>query len=84
LKADGSYTTIHLLVGSELVVSKSLSEVEKTMLNAYFIRCHNSYIINVKKFKKYNVKLKVLIVSDIRLNTEYKKPHQIDHLAPHF
>ncbi|MBX2844575.1 MAG: LytTR family DNA-binding domain-containing protein [Saprospiraceae bacterium] len=46
LKADRSYTSIFLANGKELVVSKTLKDVESQFLQPEFIRVHHSYLIN--------------------------------------
>ena len=63
-KADGSYAIIFLDDGSEIVISKSLAAIEKILGDKYFIRCHNSYLVNAKKVNKFNRKLKILNILD--------------------
>ncbi len=50
LKADGSYTEIHLSNDTKLVVSKRLIEFEKLLKVSHkFFRTHRSYLINLRK-----------------------------------
>mgnify|MGYP003624434286 CR=1 FL=1 len=53
LKSDKSYTTIYLKSEQEIVVSKTLKDVEKKFLFPQFYRVHNSYLINLNHVKEY-------------------------------
>ena len=53
LKSDKSYTTIYLVSEQEIVVSKTLKEVEKKFQFSQFYRVHNSYLINLNHVKEY-------------------------------
>lgn len=53
LKSDKSYTTIYLSSDQEIVVSKTLKEVEKKFQFSQFYRVHNSYLINLNHVKEY-------------------------------
>jgi two-component system LytT family response regulator len=53
LKSDKSYTTIYLTSDQEIVVSKTLKEVEKKFQFSQFYRVHNSYLINLNHVKEY-------------------------------
>ncbi len=52
-EAGGSYTTFKLANGKKLLVSKHLKEYENLLIDQYFMRVHNSYLINLKEVKKY-------------------------------
>ena len=54
LKAEGSYTTVHLTENRKIMLSKTLKEVE-SMFNyaSCFYRIHNSYFINLNHVKEY-------------------------------
>ena len=53
LKSDKSYTTIYLKSEQEILVSKTLKEVEKKFMFPQFYRVHNSYLINLNHVKEY-------------------------------
>jgi two-component system LytT family response regulator len=53
LKSDKSYTTIFLKSEQQIVVSKTLKEVEKKFQFPEFFRVHNSYLINLNHVKEY-------------------------------
>ncbi|SRX74556.1 LytR/AlgR family response regulator transcription factor [Aequorivita antarctica] len=52
-KAEGSYTSFKLISGINLLVSKHLKEYENLLTDQYFMRVHNSYLINLNEVKKY-------------------------------
>ncbi|MCK5815344.1 MAG: response regulator transcription factor [Flavobacteriaceae bacterium] len=53
LKSDKSYTTIFLSNNQEIVISKTLKDVEKKFQFPQFYRVHNSYLINLNHVKEY-------------------------------
>ncbi|WP_456461512.1 LytR/AlgR family response regulator transcription factor [Lutibacter sp.] len=53
LKSDKSYTTIFLKSEQQILVSKTLKEVEKKFQFSEFFRVHNSYLINLNHIKEY-------------------------------
>ncbi|MFK5880204.1 MAG: LytTR family DNA-binding domain-containing protein [Flavobacteriaceae bacterium] len=53
LKSDKSYTTLFLTNDQQIVVSKTLKEVEKKFQFSQFFRVHNSYLINLTHVKEY-------------------------------
>lgn len=52
LRADGSYTHIHLADGQKLTVTKKLLEYEKLEQWGDFMRIHRSHIINLQHIAK--------------------------------
>lgn len=52
LRADGSYTHIHLADGQRLTVTKKLLEYEKLEQWGDFLRIHRSHIINLQHINK--------------------------------
>ena len=52
-KAEGSYTLFKLNNNDSLLVSKHLKEFENILSDQYFMRVHNSFLINLKGVKKY-------------------------------
>lgn len=52
-KSDGGYTTFHMQDGRQIIVSKGLKEYEKILETSGFLRCHQSYLVNVNFIKKY-------------------------------
>jgi two-component system LytT family response regulator len=51
--ADGSYTRIFMLDKSEILLSKTLGDVEDLLGEYHFFRIHHSTLINLKQVKKY-------------------------------
>src|SRR5690606_32191115 len=52
-KSQNNYTFIHLENGKEVLISKTLKEVEKVLENFLFVRVHQSYLINPNYMQKY-------------------------------
>ena len=54
LRAEKSYTEFHFADGSHLLVSKNLKSFEEELLPLSILRCHKSFIINLKAVVEYN------------------------------
>ena len=52
-ESASNYTTLHFIDKSKMVVSKTLKEVEETLVHYHFYRIHHSYIINLKHVNRY-------------------------------
>ena len=53
LKSDKSYTTVFLADDNQILVTKTLKEVEKKFNFPEFFRVHNSFLINMNHVKEY-------------------------------
>ncbi len=51
--ADGSYTRMFMLDKSEVLLSKSLGDLDELLSDNNFFRIHHSTLINLKQVKKY-------------------------------
>ena len=47
LQSSGRYTSIHLVDKTSIAVCKNLGHFDKLFESLYFIRVHNSFLINV-------------------------------------
>lgn len=52
-QSDKGYTTFFLNDGSKILVSKVLKEYQTLLPASVFIRCHQSYLVNVNYISKY-------------------------------
>lgn len=52
-QSENVYTTFFFTKGEPVVTSKPIKEYEKELTGFSFYRIHNSYLINLKKVKKY-------------------------------
>lgn len=52
--SQSNYTQLHLCDGSKRIISKTLKEFEKTLGSFFFIRVHQSYIINPNFLKEFH------------------------------
>jgi two-component system LytT family response regulator len=52
-ESDGNYTTLFLIDGQKILLTKKLKEVNELLPKDSFFRVHNSYIINLNKIKEF-------------------------------
>lgn len=53
LEAESNYTSIYLLAGARIFVSKTLKDFDELLPSTAFIRIHHSFIINKNHMRKY-------------------------------
>ena len=53
LEASGNYTVLHFLDGRQVLVCKTLREVELQLPRGAFVRIHRSHTIHLRHIKKY-------------------------------
>lgn len=54
LEANGNYTLIHCLDGRQILVCKTLRDMEQVLENnGFFVRVHRSFSINLDRLQKY-------------------------------
>jgi len=52
IEAAGAYSTFHLVDGRKIMISKNLKEYEMLLCSHFFMRVHNSHIINLNKIQR--------------------------------
>lgn len=52
-KSESNYTTIYLATGEQIVVTRTLKEIEESVNSPDFFRVHNSHFVNLSAIKKY-------------------------------
>jgi two-component system LytT family response regulator len=53
LEASGNYSILHFLDGRQILVCKTLREVELLLPESAFVRIHRSHTIHLRHIKKY-------------------------------
>lgn len=53
LEASGNYTVLHFIDARQVLVCKTLREVEQLLPDAAFTRIHRSHTIHLRHIKKY-------------------------------
>lgn len=66
VEAEGSYTTLHLLTGKKLTLSKNLKKVEEMLDNDMFFRAHNSHLVQLDQVRSCNYRENTLTLIDGR------------------
>lgn len=55
VSSEGNYSTIHLVNGKEVLLTKNIKKLEDTIFNgAGFFRPHQSFLVNLQKVIEYN------------------------------
>ncbi|MEO6682434.1 MAG: LytTR family DNA-binding domain-containing protein [Ginsengibacter sp.] len=52
-KSQSNYTNFHLANGQQILISKTIKEVEKMLVHYFFMRVHRSFLINPNFMRKY-------------------------------
>lgn len=75
--SEGSYTTFYSNDGKKIMVSKSIKEYEKQLPEDLFIRCHQSYLVNVKYISKYEKEGYLLLRNEVRVPVSVRKKEEV-------
>ncbi|SKC64032.1 LytR/AlgR family response regulator transcription factor [Ohtaekwangia koreensis] len=80
-QSDKGYTTFHLQDGSKIIMSKVLKEYEALLPEDTFIRCHQSYIVNVNYISRYYKEGELLLTNTHKIPvSDRKKSIVIDYI----
>lgn len=55
-KSEGNYTHFYLADGSDILISRTLKEYDEMFSGSHFFRTHQSHLINLNYFSRYNKK----------------------------
>jgi DNA-binding LytR/AlgR family response regulator len=61
-KSSDGYTTVYVLSGKQYLLSKPLTKFSKELKSPFFIRVHQSYLININYLLQINKKEKIVIL----------------------
>ncbi|MBT8188143.1 MAG: response regulator transcription factor [Croceitalea sp.] len=53
VESDGNYSTLYLVDGQKVLLTKKLKQVHGLLPNEMFFRIHNSFVVNLSKIKEY-------------------------------
>ncbi len=77
--AAGSYTYVHLRDKRSFLHTTVLKELESHLPKDSFIRCHNSFLVNVNDVNAFNRKEKVLYINDEEIPISRRKYKDVLH-----
>jgi two-component system, LytTR family, response regulator len=87
-RAERAYCTVFLLNNEKLTCSKPLSEISKLLSQPYFVRIHNSFLINldfvVKQIRKPDNKQFVLMCNETLLPIARNRKHYFEQTMNKF
>ena len=63
ISADSNYSTLYLSNGKKIMTSKTLKIWEDKINHPFFVRCHRSYVINMRYIDNINMKSSLAVVS---------------------
>jgi len=63
LSADGNYTWINQRCGKKTLVPNTLGHYRKLLPDFAFIRCHKSYLVNLRYFESLNKRSNKLVIA---------------------
>jgi two-component system LytT family response regulator len=63
-EADNNYTTVFLNAGNKVVTSKTLKEYDELLSGTFFLRTHQSYLLNEFYIDRYHPKEGIIYLND--------------------
>jgi two-component system LytT family response regulator len=52
-QSDSNYTILHLATGKNIMVSRTLKDIENMLPHPAFLRIHHSFVVNVSHIREY-------------------------------
>ncbi|MBL7806135.1 MAG: LytTR family transcriptional regulator [Saprospiraceae bacterium] len=86
LEANGNYTVLHFTDGRQVLVCKTLGDVENLLPGAAFVRIHRSHTVHLRHLKKY-VRGKgghVLLQNGVTLTVSAGQKDDFMHAIKHY
>ena len=80
LQSDNQYTTVFLNAGNKVVTSRSLKEYDELLSDTFFLRTHQSYLINGSYIDRYHPKEGIIYLKDAtEIPVSSRKKEMVDH-----
>ncbi|MGV8096480.1 MAG: LytR/AlgR family response regulator transcription factor [Mangrovibacterium sp.] len=58
-RTEGCYTRIFLKSERSYLLSRTLNSIEKQLPGEYFLRCHRSYLVNIREITSIDIKERI-------------------------
>jgi two-component system, LytTR family, response regulator len=79
LQGDNGYTTVFLNGGKKVVTTKTLKEYEELLPDTFFLRTHQSYLINELYIDRYHPKEGIVHLKDGKqIPVSFRKREKVD------
>lgn len=65
--SDGNYTTFYMNNNQKILISKPLKKVEELISNSIFIKCHQSYLVNLNYIEQYKSSGYLFLCNNIKI-----------------
>jgi len=77
-KADGSYTKV-VIEGNcpDILVSKRLNRFQRDNSKEMFLRCHYSYLVNIKKVQSFDSLKKSIVLEGYNIPVSRRKSNHV-------
>jgi two-component system LytT family response regulator len=76
-QSNGSYTVFCLKNNKTIMMSKNIKEYENILPEAQFVRCHNSFIVNINEVEQINRDNDVLLRNGERIPISIRKKEKL-------
>lgn len=80
IKSEGNYSTINFIDKRKpLLICKTLKDVEESLSEFQFCRCHQSFLVNLYEIKEiYNDKMKTIkLKNEEKINLSVRGKHKL-------
>jgi len=65
--SDGNYTTFYMNNNKKILISKPLKKVEELISKNIFIKCHQSYLVNINYIEEYKSSGYLFLCNNIKI-----------------
>ena len=76
-KAEGSYTRVYLRDKRDILDPRVMKKLEQDLPKGYFLRYHNSYLINIKEVISFNGKERRIKLDNVKIPVSRRKYKEV-------
>lgn len=76
-QSNGSYTIFYLKNNKTIMMSKNIKEYENILPENSFIRCHNSFIVNISQIEQISKEYELLLRNGDRIPVSVRKKEKL-------
>ncbi|MBN2638753.1 MAG: LytTR family transcriptional regulator DNA-binding domain-containing protein [Bacteroidales bacterium] len=78
-RSDNTQTTFFLINAEPVTITKSIKDVEQELKASYFLRVHQSYLVNMQHLKRVDKKSGFMLIlsDDSRVPTSSRKKSEL-------
>ena len=77
--SEGNYTTFYMNDNKKILISKPMKKVEMLITKAHFIKCHQSYLVNINYIEQYKAEGYLILKNNIKIPIAHRRKEYVSN-----